>query len=55
MRTVRDVVTTALGAYDAGKPTAIDGASNRIVIALSTLLPRRWVTRIGGMIMRPRP
>jgi short-subunit dehydrogenase len=55
VRTVRDVVTTALGAYDAGKPTAIDGASNRIVIALSTLLPRRWVTRIGGTIMRPRP
>ena len=55
MRTARDVVTTALKAYDAGVPTVIDGASNKLMVAGSSLLPRRWVTRIGAQIMRPRP
>jgi short-subunit dehydrogenase len=54
MRTVRDVVTTALKAYDAGVPTVVDGISNKIMIAMSSLLPRRWVTRIGAYMMRPR-
>jgi uncharacterized protein len=53
IRTVRDVVTTGLRAYDAGVPVRIDGPSNRIVIALSNLIPRRWVTRIAGRVMHP--
>jgi hypothetical protein len=55
MRTARDVVTTALKAFDAGTPTVIDGPSNKIVTALSGLIPRRWSTRIAAMLMRPRP
>jgi short-subunit dehydrogenase len=54
MRTVSAVVTTALNAYDAGAPTVIDGPSNKLMVGLSSLLPRRWVTRIGAQIMRPR-
>jgi len=50
---VRDVVTTGFRAYDAGAPVVIDGASNRLLIALSSLIPRRWATRIAGRIMKP--
>jgi len=53
IRTAREVVTTALAAYDAGKPVAIDGPSNKIMIALSGLIPRTWSTRIAGRVMRP--
>ena len=53
IRTVRDVVTTGFRAYDAGAPVVIDGASNRLLIALSSLIPRRWATRIAGRIMKP--
>jgi uncharacterized protein len=54
MRTAGDVVTTALAAYDAGIPMVIDGVSNKVVTALSGLIPRRWVTHIAGRLMRPR-
>lgn len=54
IRTSRDVVNTALSAYAAGKATVIDGASNKIVTALSALLPRSWVTRIAARIMLPK-
>jgi hypothetical protein len=53
IRTVRDVVTTGLRAYDAAKPVAVDGPSNRIMIAMSALIPRRWITKIAGRIMKP--
>jgi uncharacterized protein len=53
IRTVRDVVTTGLRAYDAGTPVAIDGPSNKIVIGFSNLIPRRWVTKMAGRIMKP--
>jgi len=53
IRTVRDVVTTALRAYDAGVPVAIDGWNNQLLIASSYLIPRRWATRIAGRLMRP--
>ena len=53
IRTVRDVVTTGLRAYDAGRPVVIDGASNKLLIAGSTLVPRRWATKIAGRIMKP--
>jgi uncharacterized protein len=53
VRTVRDVVTTGFRAYDAGAPITIDGVSNRLLIALSSLIPRRWATRIAGRIMKP--
>jgi short-subunit dehydrogenase len=53
IRTVRDVVTTGLRAYDAGTPLAIDGPSNRIMITMSALLPRRWITKIAARMMKP--
>jgi uncharacterized protein len=53
IRTVGDVVTTGLRAYDAGVPVVIDGVNNQLVIAISNLLPRRWITKIAGRIMRP--
>jgi uncharacterized protein len=53
IRTVRDVVTTGLRAYDAGTPVTIDGPSNKIVIGFSNVIPRRWVTKMAGRIMKP--
>jgi uncharacterized protein len=53
IRTVRDVVTTGLRAYDAGTPVAIDGANNKILIGFANLIPRRWATKIAGRIMKP--
>jgi hypothetical protein len=53
IRTVRDVVATGLRAYDKGAPVAIDGPSNQIMIRLSSLMPRRWTTKIASRIMHP--
>jgi uncharacterized protein len=53
IRTVRDVVTTGLSAYDAGTPVAIDGANNKILIGFANVIPRRWATKIAGRIMKP--
>jgi short-subunit dehydrogenase len=53
VRTVRDVVTTALRAYDAGSSVVIDGSSNQLLIALANLIPRRWATKVAARIMRP--
>jgi hypothetical protein len=53
IRTVSDVVTTGLRAYDAGAVVTIDGVSNRILIAFSNLIPRRWAAKIAGRIMKP--
>jgi len=53
IRTVRDVVTTGLRAYDAGAAVAIDGANNQLLIASSNLIPRRWATKIAGNLMHP--
>jgi uncharacterized protein len=55
IRTVRAVVGTALTAYDGGKAVVVDGPSNAIVIALSGILPRSVVRRIGAAMLRPRP
>jgi uncharacterized protein len=54
IRTASDVARTGLRAYDAGAPVAIDAAHNRLLIALANLVPRRWVTKIAGRIMRPQ-
>jgi hypothetical protein len=53
VRTVREVVATGLRAYDAGVPVAIDGAFNRLLIASSNLIPRRWATHVAGRLMGP--
>jgi short-subunit dehydrogenase len=53
IRTAREVVKTGLRAYDKGVPVVLDGANNTVMIALSNLLPRRWITKITGRIMRP--
>ena len=55
MRTSRDVVTTALRAYDAGIPAVVDGIGNVAMTTLQGLLPRSLVTRLAGNMMRPRP
>lgn len=54
IRTVRNVVETALRAFDRNDPVAIDGAANQLLIGSSRLLPRRWVTYLAGRIMGPR-
>jgi short-subunit dehydrogenase len=54
VRSVREVVATGLRAYDAGVPIVIDGGFNRLLIAFSTLIPRRWATHVAGRIMGPR-
>jgi short-subunit dehydrogenase len=53
IRTAHEVVKTGLRAYDKGVPVVLDGANNALMIALSNLLPRRWITKITGRIMRP--
>jgi short-subunit dehydrogenase len=53
IRTVRDVVTTGLRAYDQGSPVVIDGANNKILIGFANVIPRRWATKIAGRIMKP--
>jgi short-subunit dehydrogenase len=53
IRTVREVVTTGLAAYDAGAPVVIDGVSNKLLIAGANLMPRRWATRIAAKMMKP--
>ncbi len=53
IRTVRDVVTTGLRAYDAGTPVAIDGANNKILIGFANLIPRRWAAKVAGRMMKP--
>ena len=47
------VVTSGLKAYDAGVAVVIDGTSNRLLIAGSGLIPRRFATKIAGRIMHP--
>lgn len=53
IRTASDVVATALRAYDAGTPVVIDGVNNKLMIALSKLIPHRWVINITARVMRP--
>ena len=53
IRTVSEVVATALGAFEAGRTVAIDGPSNQLLIAASHLIPRSWAAKIAGRIMRP--
>ena len=53
VRTVREVVATGLRALDAGTPAAIDGLSNKLLIASANLIPRRWAAHIAGRIMGP--
>lgn len=53
IRTVRDVVATGLRAYDAGVPVVLDGWNNKLLIAFSNLLLRRWTAHITGRLMKP--
>lgn len=53
VRSAAAVARTGLRTYDLGKPYAIDGTSNRLLIALSNCIPRRWSTIIAGRVMRP--
>jgi short-subunit dehydrogenase len=53
IRSVRDVVTTGLRAYDGAMPVAIDGVNNQLLIASSRLVPRRFATHITGRLMHP--
>jgi short-subunit dehydrogenase len=54
VRTVKEVVATGLRAFDVGTPAAIDGVSNKLLIASANLIPRRWAAHLAGRIMGPR-
>jgi uncharacterized protein len=53
-RTTQQVVDTALGALDAGKPSVIDGAQNRISAIASRFAPQRLVIAIAERAVRPK-
>ncbi|AZG47565.1 SDR family NAD(P)-dependent oxidoreductase [Gordonia insulae] len=53
-RSTRQVVDTALDALEAGKPSVIDGAQNRISAIGSRFAPRRLVIAIAERAVRPK-
>lgn len=53
-RTTQQVVDTALAALEAGKPSVIDGAQNRISAIASRFAPRRVVIAIAERAVRPK-
>lgn len=53
-RTPEQVVATSLRALEQGRSVVIDGFVNTLLAQLTRLLPRRLVTRIAGVSVRPR-
>jgi hypothetical protein len=52
MQTSAEVVRESLHAFDRKKSSVVTGASNRLLIVILTLLPRRWITATVGRVMR---
>lgn len=52
MQTAAQVVRESLRAFDRGKRSITTGASNRMTLLLTALIPRRWVTAAVGRVMR---
>jgi hypothetical protein len=51
-QTAAQVVTESLRAFDRGKRSITTGAGNRMTVLLTGLIPRSWMTRTVGRIMR---
>jgi short-subunit dehydrogenase len=52
MQTSAEVVRESLHAFDRKKFSVVTGASNRLLVVVLTLLPRRWITATVGRAMR---
>ncbi len=52
MQTAAQVVRESLQAFDRGKRSITTGASNRMTVLLTSLIPRRWITATVGRVMR---
>ena len=52
MQTSAEVVRESLRAFERKKSSIVTGASNRLLIVILTLLPRRWITSTVGRVMR---
>ncbi|MHB1937351.1 MAG: SDR family NAD(P)-dependent oxidoreductase [Acidobacteriaceae bacterium] len=52
MQTSAEVVRESLLAWDRKKSSIVTGASNRLLVVVLTLLPRRWITSTVGRAMR---
>ncbi len=52
MQTSAEVVRESLRAFDRKKSSIVTGTSNRLLIVVLTLLPRRWITATVGRVMR---
>jgi hypothetical protein len=52
MQTSAQVVRESLRAFDRKKSAAVTGASNRLLVVILKLLPRRWITATVGRAMR---
>lgn len=52
MQTSVEVVRESLRAFERKKSAVVTGTSNRLLVVMMTLLPRRWVTSTVGKVMR---
>jgi short-subunit dehydrogenase len=52
MQTSAEVVRESLHAFERKKSSVVTGASNRLLIVILTLLPRRWITSTVARAMR---
>jgi uncharacterized protein len=52
MQTPAEVVRESLRAFERKKSSVVTGASNRMLVVILTLLPRRWITATVGRAMR---
>ncbi len=54
-RTPEQVVDTALRALERGRSVVIDGRANALLAQMPRFFPRRFITRVAGVAVRPRP
>jgi short-subunit dehydrogenase len=52
MQTSAEVVRESLRAFERKKSSVVTGASNRLLVVVLKLLPRRWITATVGRAMR---
>jgi hypothetical protein len=52
MQTSAEVVRESLHAFERRKSSVVTGATNRLLVVILTLLPRRWITATVGRAMR---
>lgn len=51
-QTAAQVVSESLRAFDRGRTAITTGASNRVSVLITPLLPRKWITSLVGKVMR---